>query len=201
MRDRLAELFRLRWRLLASGVAGLVAAVLYWSDGSELSPFHRFLWSHRSLRNFMVLLLLPAGLAGTIASGNCHNEDHTVGTRAAFVEGAVVSWVTWGLAGRLTRRRRRREEQEAGRAGTLAATGVEGTTEQPLDMEQEMRHLVDDYRSRCLWFLRPDFYPSNDEERLQTLGHIERYGDRAALQRAGKVRRWLSKTSERAASS
>lgn len=193
VRDRLTKLFRLRWRLLASGVAGLVAAVLYWSDGSDLSPFHRFLWSHTSLRNFIALLLLPASLAGSIAAGNFHNEDHAVAVRAAFVEGAVVSWVTWGLAGRLlTRRRRRREEQEAPQSRTPADVGVGGTTEQPLDMEREMRQLVDDYRIRCLWFLRPDFYPSNDQERLQVLGYVERYGDLAGFKRAGRVRLWMA---------
>ncbi len=38
--------------------------------------------------------------------------------------------------------------------------------------------LVDAYRVRCLWFLRPDFYPSTDTDRLRVLEYIERYGDR-----------------------
>jgi hypothetical protein len=68
-------------------------------------------------------------------------------------------------------------------------------TEQSVDVDQEVKRLVDEYRIRCLWFLRPDYYPSSDQDRLRILGYIERYGDLAAFQRAGKVRRWLSQTS------
>ena len=52
--------------------------------------------------------------------------------------------------------------------------------------------LVDEYRARCLWFLRPDYYPRTLEGRLRILGYIERYGDREAFQKAARVRRWLS---------
>lgn len=55
--------------------------------------------------------------------------------------------------------------------------------------------LVDEYRSRCLWFLRSDYYPATDIERLQVLEYIERYGDREAFRRAAEIRRWLSPTS------
>ena len=60
------------------------------------------------------------------------------------------------------------------------------------DVEQEVNRLVDEYRTRCLWFLRPGYYPANDEERVRVLTYIERHGDRAAFQRAVAVRRWLS---------
>jgi len=52
--------------------------------------------------------------------------------------------------------------------------------------------LVDEYRIRCLWFLRRDYYPSTPEERLRVLGHIERHGDRQAFRRAATLKRWLS---------
>ncbi len=52
--------------------------------------------------------------------------------------------------------------------------------------------LVDEYRVRCLWFLRTDYYPSTAEERLRTLTHIERHGDREGFRRARMLRRWLS---------
>jgi hypothetical protein len=52
--------------------------------------------------------------------------------------------------------------------------------------------LVNEYRARCLWFLRPDYYPRSMEERLRILDYIERYGDREAFQKAATVRRWLS---------
>lgn len=55
--------------------------------------------------------------------------------------------------------------------------------------------LVDEYRLRCLWFLRSDYYPSTDAERLKVLLYIERHGDRDAYRRAREMRRWLSQTS------
>ena len=62
-------------------------------------------------------------------------------------------------------------------------------------MDAEVRRLVDDYRSRCLWFLRPDYYPVTAEEILRVLRQIEDHGDRAAFQRAGSIRQWLSRNS------
>jgi hypothetical protein len=61
---------------------------------------------------------------------------------------------------------------------------------QPADTE--LRRLVDDYRARCLWFLREDYYPATPEERTRVLSLIERHGDHAALRRVAEVRRWLS---------
>jgi hypothetical protein len=61
--------------------------------------------------------------------------------------------------------------------------------------EAELRSLVDDYRTRCLWFLRDDLYPETPQEALRVLEQIERHGDREAFVRAGRIRRWLSQTS------
>jgi hypothetical protein len=58
--------------------------------------------------------------------------------------------------------------------------------------------LVDQQRLRCLWFLRPDYYPATTEERLRVLGQIERRGDLAAFRTAATLRRWLSPTSSAA---
>ncbi len=55
----------------------------------------------------------------------------------------------------------------------------------------EIDVLVEEYRDRCLWFLRPDFSPTTNEEALRTLDLIERYGDRAAYQRSERLRKWL----------
>jgi hypothetical protein len=63
------------------------------------------------------------------------------------------------------------------------------------DIAAAVNALVDEYRHRCLWFLRADYYPTTDEERLRVLAQIERNGDREAFRRAGKVRQWLSQTS------
>jgi hypothetical protein len=61
-----------------------------------------------------------------------------------------------------------------------------------------VEQLVDRYRARCLWFLRPDYYPATDAERLIVLRYIEHHGDREAFQRAGAVRQWLSRNSSAA---
>ena len=55
--------------------------------------------------------------------------------------------------------------------------------------------LVDRYRDRCLWFLRSDYYPATDAERLRVLTYIEQYGDVAAYRQAGELKRWLSQRS------
>lgn len=72
----------------------------------------------------------------------------------------------------------------------MAATNddVTATTE-------AVRYLVDEYRASCLWFLRPDYYPTTPEEQLRVLEYIERHGDRDAFRRAATLRRWLSRNS------
>ncbi len=62
-------------------------------------------------------------------------------------------------------------------------------------LENELRALVDEYRTRCLWFLRRDLYPATREEALRVLGQIERHADREGFVRAARIRRWLSPTS------
>ena len=63
------------------------------------------------------------------------------------------------------------------------------------EVPEAVDRLVDEYRQRCLWFLRSEYYPVTDTERLQVLEYIERYGDREAFRRAARIRRWLSQTS------
>jgi hypothetical protein len=58
--------------------------------------------------------------------------------------------------------------------------------------DRELAALIEQYRSRCLWFLRPDYYPSTLDEKLQALSLIERYGDVEAFRRAAQLRKWLS---------
>jgi hypothetical protein len=60
------------------------------------------------------------------------------------------------------------------------------------EIKETVRRLVDEYRDRCLWFLRRDYYPEGREEVLRTLDYIERHGDRQGYQRAAEIRRWLS---------
>ncbi|HEX2254195.1 MAG TPA: hypothetical protein VHQ65_13070 [Thermoanaerobaculia bacterium] len=59
-------------------------------------------------------------------------------------------------------------------------------------LEAELRALIDEYRNRCLWFLRPDFYPTTREEALRALRHIETHADRDGFVRAARLRQWLS---------
>ncbi len=54
---------------------------------------------------------------------------------------------------------------------------------------------IDENRTRCLWFLRSDYYPTTTEERLRLLGYIERHGDLQAYRRASSIRQWLSRSS------
>jgi hypothetical protein len=61
-----------------------------------------------------------------------------------------------------------------------------------LEIQTTMRELIDEYRARCLWFLRADYYPESRAEQLRVLASIERHGDARAFQRASKVREWLS---------
>ena len=61
-----------------------------------------------------------------------------------------------------------------------------------------LRDLIDEYRARCLWFLRPDYYPATQAEVLRVLDAIERHGDRAGFQRASEIRQWLSQSSSAA---
>ncbi len=61
---------------------------------------------------------------------------------------------------------------------------------------EEIRRLIEDYRDRCLWFLRPDYVPETTDEILRILDLIERYGDRASYERAERIRAWLSHPSK-----
>ena len=60
---------------------------------------------------------------------------------------------------------------------------------------EAVNRLVDEFRVRCLWFLRPEYYPATLEERLRVLLYIERHGDREAFRRAATLKQWLSPTS------
>jgi hypothetical protein len=61
--------------------------------------------------------------------------------------------------------------------------------------EEAVNALVDEYRRRCLWFLREDYYPTTLEQRLRVLDYIQRHGDREAYRRAAEVREWCSASS------
>jgi hypothetical protein len=58
---------------------------------------------------------------------------------------------------------------------------------------RRVNELVDEYRARCLWFLRTDYYPQTPTEACHVLEYIERYGDVAAFRKAAPLRQWLSR--------
>jgi hypothetical protein len=59
------------------------------------------------------------------------------------------------------------------------------------DLAEQIDRLVDEYRERALWFLRPDYYPSTDDERLRTLDYIAQRGDLATFKRVAELRQCL----------
>jgi hypothetical protein len=80
----------------------------------------------------------------------------------------------------------------------VASIGKRGTTAAGRDEEAALVSLLETYRARCLWFLRPDFVPASKEEWMRTLDLIERYGDMAAFKQAEEARKWLSRPSKAA---
>ncbi len=56
---------------------------------------------------------------------------------------------------------------------------------------QNVNALVDEYRTRCLWFLREDYYPQTPADALRVLEYIERHGDVEAFRKAATLRQWL----------
>jgi hypothetical protein len=63
------------------------------------------------------------------------------------------------------------------------------------EVDDAIDRLVEQYRSRCLWFAPSDYYPKTDNERLSTLRDIETNGDRAAFVRSRELREWLLQVS------
>jgi hypothetical protein len=61
--------------------------------------------------------------------------------------------------------------------------------------DDRFRRLIDDYRARCLWFLREDYYPATASERERVLRLIEQHGDLPAFHRVAEIRAWLSRQS------
>ena len=65
------------------------------------------------------------------------------------------------------------------------------------DLRRQVNQLVDEYRDRCLWFLRKDHYPTDLPDVLRTLDYIRRYGDLEAFRKAGALYQRLSPDSNR----
>ncbi len=63
------------------------------------------------------------------------------------------------------------------------------------DVAREVDDLVDECRSTCLWYQRLDYYPRTDLERWRVLDAIQKHADLKTFQRAGRLKKWLSRPS------
>jgi hypothetical protein len=61
--------------------------------------------------------------------------------------------------------------------------------------------LVDACRVDCLWYLRRDYYPRTDAERVRALEAIQERSGRDVFRRAGLLKAWLSRHSSDASAS
>lgn len=78
---------------------------------------------------------------------------------------------------------------------------VEILSGDPADMHSALQALIECYRTRCLWFLRPDYVPVTVEKKLRVLGYIEKHGDLEAFRLAAPFRKWLSQNFKEASAS
>lgn len=65
------------------------------------------------------------------------------------------------------------------------------------DFQNEVKQLIDEYRSQCLWFLNDNFYPSEPSRLLSTLNYIEQHGNLKAFQRSRQLKQWLLQNSKK----
>lgn len=83
-----------------------------------------------------------------------------------------------------------------------AVASPESDAPPPADeLARAIDSLVDECRVRCLWFLRRDYYPRTDPERIRVLSAIQERADLAVFRRAGRLKAWLSRTSSAASAS
>ncbi len=70
-------------------------------------------------------------------------------------------------------------------------------TEPQEEIYAEAKQLIEKNRSRCLWFLRKDYYPADTDRLIHTLQYVKQHGDRQTFQKAGKLIQWLLQSSSR----
>jgi hypothetical protein len=138
-----------------------------------------------------------------LAKWSAVSRDLLRGFREMDPEGWAIAAGSHGIAARGRHRTRDESDPPSERDGSGGEEG--GVREDRVTLrsamtpdpalDAEVRSLVDDYRERCLWFVRADYYPSTPDEILRVLRWIRARGDRKAFQRAGKIEEWLSRTS------
>ena len=60
---------------------------------------------------------------------------------------------------------------------------------------EEVTRLIVENRDQCLWFLSSDYRPTDPDSAVRALRYIERYGNKAAFERARELRLWLQQPS------
>jgi hypothetical protein len=83
-------------------------------------------------------------------------------------------------------------------AVTFASTVPDPAPPAPAELARAIDGLVDECRVRCLWFLRRDYYPRTDAERLRVLSAIQQRASLSVYRRAGQLKAWLSRNSNAA---
>lgn len=71
----------------------------------------------------------------------------------------------------------------------------------PAGVALAVDELVEECRARCLWYLRPDYQPRTDQERIAVLEAIQERCSLAEFKRAGVLKAWLSRRSSDASAS
>lgn len=81
-----------------------------------------------------------------------------------------------------------------GATGLMARMATAGPINPPSgdDLAREVDQLVDECRTTCLWYQRPDYHPRTTAERLLVLDAIQKHGDLRTFQRAARLKQWLS---------
>jgi hypothetical protein len=80
-------------------------------------------------------------------------------------------------------------------AGSACAGPGTDETVDRVALEQALTEFIAENRDRCLWFLTPDFQPSDPQSAVRALDYIERYGDTAAFKRSRELRACLRQLS------
>jgi hypothetical protein len=68
-------------------------------------------------------------------------------------------------------------------------------------LERAIDALVDECRVESLWYLRPDYHPVTDAERIRVLEAIQERCGIEVFSRAGMLKAWLSRFSSVASAS
>lgn len=61
-----------------------------------------------------------------------------------------------------------------------------------IEVREGFERLVARCRDQCLWFLRPDYCPTDPEEMRRVLEYIRIHGDRESFRAASRLMQWLS---------